>query len=504
MSIIIILIFTIFFYFVFDFLYKNFSNRQFKGPLALPLVGSLLHLKDDTHLVFQKDSKLYGNDGKIIKYWFCDKLTLAIFDVNTMREIYLKNPESLNTRVKSPSTNVIGNRFRGIVTADENYWQFHRDILMKSFTGRKVKSLSSSIEKETNHLISYMKFIEKSGQSFSPRSNFMNFYSNIIFDYVFSRRIENIYEGANEEQGKVLIAIRELFDYLADTLIVNYLMFTKPFYFLYLKIFGHPADPLKKILTKYYLEHSETIDLNNARDVLDSLIIEYRKVGGKEEESSIIPMANELILAGTETNSSTAEWFILTMVNHQDYQEKIYNELSLALKSAHSTTTADDDSSTTTDKHMIKLSNRNQTPLFNAALKEVLRLYPPVPFGVPREVNQSFEINGGSLKIPKGTQIIQSLYSTFRDKNYWDSPDEFKPERFLDDSHSNNYYPYGIGVRNCIGMGFSQDELYISLSNLILNFKLLPLVENSKICDSPIFGFSFKPVEFKISLKQRN
>ncbi|KAN0036036.1 hypothetical protein ACTA71_005336 [Dictyostelium dimigraforme] len=493
MSILIILIISIFFYLIVDFLYKNFSNRQFKGPLALPLVGSLLHLKDDTHLVFQNDSKLYKDQGKIIKYWFCDKLTLAIFDTNTIKEIYLKNPESLNTRVKSPSTNVIGNRFRGIVTADENYWQFHREILMKSFTGRKVKSLSSSIEKETIDLISYMKFIEKSGQSFSPRSNFMNFYSNIIFDYVFSRRIENIYDDVNEEQGKVLIAIRELFDYLADTLVVNYLMFTKPFYFLYLKIFGHPADPLKKILTKYYLEHSETIDLNNARDVLDSLIIEYRKVGGKEEESSIIPMVNELILAGTETNSSTAEWFVLMMVNNQDYQERIYNELVLALKSTTSTT-----------NQMIKLSNRNQTPLFNASLKEVLRLYPPVPFGVPREVNKSFDINGGSLKIPKGTQIIQSLYSTFRDKNYWDSPDQFKPERFLDDSHSNNYYPYGIGVRNCIGMGFSQDELYISLSNLILNFKLLPLIENSKICDKPIFGFSFKPIEYKINLEKRN
>ncbi|KAM9982064.1 hypothetical protein ACTFIY_004357 [Dictyostelium cf. discoideum] len=498
MSILIILIISIFFYLIFDFLYKNFSNRQFKGPLALPLVGSLLHLKDDTHLVFQNDSKL-NKDDKITKYWFCDKLTLAINDTNTIKEIYLKNPESLNTRVKSPSTNVIGNRFRGIVTADENYWQFHRDILMKSFTGRKVKSLSSSIEKETIDLITYMKFIEKSGQSFSPRSNFMNFYSNIIFDYVFSRRIENIYEGVNEEQGKVLLAIRELFDYLAATLIVNYLIFTKTFYFLYLKMFGHPADSLKKILTKYYLEHSESIDLNNARDVLDSLIIEYRKVGGKEEQSSIIPMVNELILAGTETNSSTAEWFILTMVNNQDYQDKIYNELKSTLDT---TTTATTNQQT---MMMIKLSNRNQTPLFNAALKEVLRLYPPVPFGVPRQVNQSFEINGGALKIPKGTQIIQSLYSIFRDENYWDSPDQFKPERFLgQDSHSNNYYPYGIGVRNCIGMGFSQDELYISLSNLILNFKLLPLIENSKICDKPIFGFSFKPNDFKINLEKRN
>ncbi|KAN0036423.1 hypothetical protein ACTFIV_001716 [Dictyostelium citrinum] len=501
MSILIILIISIISYLIFDFLYKNFSNRQFKGPLALPLVGSLLHLKDDTHLVFQNDSNSYG-DGKIIKYWFCDKLTLAIFDPNIMKEIYLKNPESLNTRVKSPSTNVIGNRFRGIVTADENYWQFHREILMKSFTGRKVKSLSSSIEKETIELITYMKFIEKSGQSFSPRSNFMNFYSNIVFDYVFSRRIENIYEDVNEEQGKVLIAIRELFDYLANTLVVNYLVFTKPFYFLYLKIFGHPSDPLKKILTKYYLEHSESIDLNNARDVLDSLIIEYRKVGGKEEQSSIIPMVNELILAGTETNSSTAEWFILTMVNNQDYQDRIYNELISALKSSSTTTTT----TTTNNQNMIKLLNRNQTPLFNSTLKEVLRLYPPVPFGVPREVNQSFEINGvmPPLKIPKGTQIIQSLYSTFRDEHYWDSPNQFKPERFLDDSHSNNYYPYGIGVRNCIGMGFSQDELYISLSNLILNFKLLPLIENSKICDKPIFGFSFKPMEFKINLEKRN
>ncbi|EGC32713.1 hypothetical protein DICPUDRAFT_37923 [Dictyostelium purpureum] len=469
-------------YCIIDFLYKNLSNRSFKGPIAIPLLGNLLHIKDDPHLVFQRDSKIY-NDGKFARYYFCDTMTLAIFDPELLREIFVKNNDSINSRVKTPSTNIIGNRFRGIVTSDEVYWQFHRDILMKSFTGTKVKTLSSSIEKETNHLIDYMKYISKSGQNFSTRNNFMNFNSNIVFDYVFSRRIENIYEGVDIEQNKVLVAIRELFDYLADTVVFNYLNITQPFYYLYFKLFGHTADKLKNILKKYYHEHSETIDLNNPRDVLDSLIIEYRKYDGKEEEQSIIPMTNELILAGVETNSTTMEWFIINMCNHPEYQSKIYNELLAASKSGP-----------------ITISHRPSTPLFNAAIKETLRLCPPVPFGVPRVAVKDFKVNG--LNIPKGTQIIQSLYSIFRDEKYYEEPNKFKPERFLVE---NNYpfMPYGSGPRDCLGLDISMRELYILLSNILLNFEFSS-IDGKPISEQPVFGFSFRPHEYQVKLKYRN
>ncbi|KAN0004706.1 hypothetical protein ACTFIU_001944 [Dictyostelium citrinum] len=486
------IVFLILIYFICDYYIKNNWYKDIQGPKSIPLLGSLLHIKDDAHLVFQRDSKIYNN-GKLAKYWFCDVVTIALFDADLTREVFIKNHEKINSRIKTPTLNSIGNRFRGIVTADENYWQFHRDILMKSFTGRKIKTLSSSIEKETIEIISYMKFISKSGQLFSTRSNFMNFNSNIIFDYVFTRRIENIYEGANDEQLKVLKAIRDLFEFLALFEIHNYTKVLQPFYFIYSKLFGHPSDPLKKIIYKYYKEHCETIDIDNPRDVLDSIISEYRKVNGKEEESSVIPITNELILAAVETNSTTMEWFTLELCNRPEYQVKLYNELASVLKQLPS------------ENKLINLSHRPLTPLFNATLKEVLRLYPPVPFGVSRLAIEEFTIDNGKYTIPKGAQIIQSLYSIFRDEKHWSSPNEFKPERFLNDneSQSNNWFPYSIGVRNCVGMGFSQDELYLLLTNLVYNFQILPPLENTKINDTPIFGFSFRPNEFKVNLKLR-
>ncbi|KAM9957467.1 hypothetical protein ACTFIR_009572 [Dictyostelium discoideum] len=487
----IILLFLI--YLICDYYIKNNWYNDIKGPKSVPLIGSLLHIKDDAHLVFQRDSKIYNN-GKLAKYWFCDVVTIALFDVDLTREVFIKNHEKINSRLKTPTLNSIGNRFRGIVTADENYWQFHRDILMKSFTGRKIKTLSSSIEKETIEIISYLKFISKSGQLFSTRSNFMNFNSNIIFDYVFSRRIENIYECENDEQLKVLKSIRDLFEFLALFEIKNYTKVLQPFYFIYSKIFGHPSDPLKKIINKYYKEHCETIDIDNPRDVLDSIISEYRKVNGKEEECSVISITNELILAAVETNSATMEWFTLELCNRPEFQLKLYNELASVLKQLPSET------------KLINLSHRPLTPLFNATIKEVLRLYPPVPFGVSRLVIEEFTIDNGKYTIPKGAQIIQSLYSMFRDEKYWSSPNEFNPERFLNqnnDTQSNNWFPYSIGVRNCVGMGFSQDELYLLLTNLVLNFQILPPFENTKIDDTPIFGFSFRPKEFKVTLKLR-
>ncbi|EGC29087.1 hypothetical protein DICPUDRAFT_51478 [Dictyostelium purpureum] len=485
-----VLIFVFLFYCIFDFLYKNIAYRKWEGPWAVPLLGNLLHVSKDAHLVFSKDQKKF-NGGKFGKYWFGDSMVMAIFDANFMREIYLKHPESINTRLKSPITSILSEKYRGIVTADENYWAFHHEILSKSFSGKKIKSIISSIEKETDSLIGHMKFILKSGQNFETRNNLMNFNSNIVFDYVFSRRIENIYEGSSSEQSQVLIEIRKLFDFLAHFKVQNFIKILKPFYYLYLKIFGHPNDNLKKILFKYYLEHCETINLDSPRDVLDSMVIEYRKFGGKEEEKSILAMSNELILAGVETNSIAMEWFIIQMINNHKYQDKIYNELLEALKS---------NKLTSNSSNKIKLSHRPLTPLFNASLRETMRMYPPIPYGVGREVNEEFEIEG--YKIPKGAHILQSYYSMFRDENHYNEPNEFKPERFLLESHSNNYFPYGIGVRACMGMSMSQDELYISLTNILLNFKVSS-IDDKPINEKPNFGFSFRPNEYSIKLDFR-
>lgn len=62
--------------------------------------------------------------------------------------------------------------------------------------------------------------------------------------------------------------------------------------------------------------------------------------------------------------------------------------------------------------------------------KETLRLWPPAP-EIIRTSDQEFYIN--DLKIPNNTQLNLSPYFSGRNPKYFPNPNEFKPERYINE-----------------------------------------------------------------------
>lgn len=56
--------------------------------------------------------------------------------------------------------------------------------------------------------------------------------------------------------------------------------------------------------------------------------------------------------------------------------------------------------------------------------------------------------------IPKGTVILPNLWAVHRDPAIWEKPDDFNPNRFLDDQGQvikrETFIPFGIGQLNFI------------------------------------------------------
>ena len=99
--------------------------------------------------------------------------------------------------------------------------------------------------------------------------------------------------------------------------------------------------------------------------------------------------------------------------------------------------------------------------IFNFVRLEALRLHPPLGSlnkmctkdytYVPRDD----EVIKKPFVIEKGTPVILPLYGLHRDPAYFDEPDRFKPERFLDekkDSVKYAFLPFGEGPRACLGL----------------------------------------------------
>ena len=91
------------------------------------------------------------------------------------------------------------------------------------------------------------------------------------------------------------------------------------------------------------------------------------------------------------------------------------------------------------------------------ALHETLRLFPTGGWLNTRELSEPLSSRGFDL--PVGTNIFISSWVTHRDIRFFDSPEDFDPERFNHRITPWTYFPFGGGVHTCLGRPFSLVEL---------------------------------------------
>lgn len=115
-----------------------------------------------------------------------------------------------------------------------------------------------------------------------------------------------------------------------------------------------------------------------------------------------------------------------------------------------------------------------------------MRKYPGLPI-LNRECTQDYKIPGTNMKIFKGTGIIISLLGIHMDSKNFPNPDDYIPERFLDDSKPFNekaYLPFGEGPRNCIAYRMGLIVAKVCLISLLSKYNF-ETVDKQKIKFKP-------------------
>lgn len=165
--------------------------------------------------------------------------------------------------------------------------------------------------------------------------------------------------------------------------------------------------------------------------------------------SSITPLFNVKLLAGSETTATLLSGTIHLLLQNPSTLKKAISEI----RSAFSTANEIDFTSSSTLKHTI------------AILEESLRLYPPVPNLSGREVPP-----GGALVcnhfLPGGTIVQFPMFAAYRYPPYFHDAEQFCPERWMGDARFNNdnrdvFEPFSVGTRNCIGKSLARAEMRV-------------------------------------------
>ena len=107
----------------------------------------------------------------------------------------------------------------------------------------------------------------------------------------------------------------------------------------------------------------------------------------------------------------------------------------------------------------------------DAVVKETLRVR-PVIVDVARKLTRDTEVAGWLL--PAGTLVLPAIAVLHARPDLYESPEEFRPERFLDAGvESYAWIPFGGGVRRCIGAAFAQVEMRTVLREVLRRVRLV-------------------------------
>ncbi|MFZ0298023.1 MAG: cytochrome P450, partial [Candidatus Sulfotelmatobacter sp.] len=106
-------------------------------------------------------------------------------------------------------------------------------------------------------------------------------------------------------------------------------------------------------------------------------------------------------------------------------------------------------------------------------MAESLRMYPPA-WAMGRYARNDFAL--GDFFLPARTTVLISQFVTHRDARYFPDPFRFDPDRFSVEGKARRakftYFPFGAGVRQCIGESFAWMEGVLILATLAQRWKL--------------------------------
>ena len=174
-------------------------------------------------------------------------------------------------------------------------------------------------------------------------------------------------------------------------------------------------------------------------DVLSLLLSARHEDGAPMTDTELRDELMTLLTAGHETTATGLSWAFERLLRTPEVLDRLIARLD------------DDD-------------------YVDAVVKETLRIR-PVIVDVARKLTRDTEVAG--WRLPAGTLVLPAIAVLHKRPDLYDSPDEFRPERWLDGSpESYAWIPFGGGVRRCIGASFAQVEMRTVLREVLRRVRL--------------------------------
>lgn len=446
------------------------------GPRGLPIVGYLPFLGNEPHLKLHKLSKQYGD---IFGLYLGTTYVVVVADYAAAKELLSKSstadrPERLFQFLPDGG---------GLGELNGPEW-----VEQRRYTMQKMKNMGfgrSHWEKLVQTEVqSFLDFISQfNGQPMDIYKTVSASISNNVLSLVWGHRLPL----GDPKRDLVDTGIESFMSIYTQSGLITF--FPKLFKIAVNLGLIRAGDMLEKIaeMNKYF---RQSVDELKQADDKDSYVCEYLKEIEKNKalnsrssynSTNLIGNMQALILAGSETTQVSLRWLFLAMASFPDVQAKVHRELDSILGEEEVT---------------LVWMDRFKLPYCQATIMEGQRWRTIVPLNLLHRTNSDTAIR--DYVIPKGSNIITLLWAFHNNDRYWTNPEAFRPERFLDQEgkvakNIENYAPFSIGKRLCIGETVAYIELFLYFVGVMKRFQILPASEDTTPDLKGSLGLTLQP-----------
>ncbi|XP_026432495.1 cytochrome P450 71A1-like [Papaver somniferum] len=464
------LLFSLFFLFKIHGVWSSSKKSNIHNlppsPPRIPIVGNLHQVGTLAHRSFRDLSQKYG---PLMLLHLGRSPTLVVSSAEMATEIMKNQDVSFANRPFTNAANALLYGCTDIAFAPYGeYWRQVKKIsVLQLLSVKRVQSFKYVREEEVDIMIEKISSscsLKKDGEQVINLSEALQtLTNNIVSRCVLGAKYESAHGNRFGQLSKEIMellgafSVGDYFPSLGWIDVVSGLSSKFNNAFQELDIF------LDRVITEHLLRHSKSqnddgqADDSNKLDLTDVLLLS-QKDHSKVSRNNIKAIIMDMFVSGSHTSATAMEWTMSELIKNPKMMDKAQDEVRRVLG----------------NKFKIEEADINQMDYLKCIVKEILRLHPPIPTLVPRESPNSTTKLAG-YDIPPNTTVYINAWAIHRDSKVWENPEEFRPERFIDNPVSFKgqdfqFIPFGSGRRGCPGLSFGIAIIEFALANLLYRF----------------------------------
>eukprot|EP00300_Choanocystis_sp_HF-7_P029008 c3524_g1_i1.p1 GENE.c3524_g1_i1~~c3524_g1_i1.p1 ORF type:complete len:531 (+),score=128.31 c3524_g1_i1:40-1632(+) len=450
---------------------KDYSDIP--GPSEVPFLGSLLEVikeKRGYHVFIENLHKQYGD---IVRWTIMGKKNVSITNPDRIKEVYLANQSAPLRAALIPWTDyrIKNNLPLGVAmelsdhsehSLKEESWRKYRRPIAKLL---HPELIAKYVQRVSLVGVDLAKTVSESNQKWVDVAELRKITSAYGFEAINAILMGKSMNVLGKRPEDVDPLSRQLMD-AADQMFraTNTMIFEELPWWKIMETKSKRAhdkawDDIFRIGGEIFRKHNENKDprfVNDGAVDFFDIMFENESLessGFDYNETDRTVMGVELIAAGIDTTSNSAQWILFAMAQFPEVQERLAGKLRELMGPEPVAITA----KVLADAKLLHY------------VDEVMRLHPVLPLGA-RMFNQEFEICG--YKLPPMTVINLNNWVATKDARNYQSPAQFDETRTARRECPFGSKTFGAGSRQCPGERFAKMELAVMLGTLLHRFKI--------------------------------